>query len=467
MKQLRLTIRTRLTLLFALSAVLILCGLSAFIYIFTLNFRKNEFRHRLESRLVEADSLLRKNSAYPFITLEHLPPGTLPEERFFYRKPSPTVTVPDSTSLIQLASLAEVEKERFHLVERGSRSYLIHFDKKLGNVIVLSAVDVFGETKMQNLKRVLLAGIVLGTLAMGFISWYWPRRELRPISDKIRKARRIGGESLNLRLNVRNDYDELGELAITFNQMLDRIEQAFEAQKRFTSNAAHELRNPITAISGETQLALMQPRSADEYRQTLERIKDKSDDLKKLVDRLLILARIESTTSKQPVRIDEVLFDAIASVQSRHAQLSQLLQLHIQETDDNAYVVNGDPVMLKVAIDNIIENAVKYGQHQPIHIHLEQEQDIRITITDEGIGVTPEEMSQLFDLFYRNNRVRHIQGIGVGLPLVKSIIAFHGGTIHISPNAPKGTRVLIQLPGKEQQPTTPPKPARGAFQNKT
>jgi signal transduction histidine kinase len=402
----------------------------------------------MEARLVEADSLLRKNSAFPFITLEHLPPGTLPDEQFYYRKPTPIVSVPDNEGFIQLAPLREVEQERFYLVEKGARSYLLHFDKKLGNVIVLSAMDAFGETKMQNLKQVLLAGILLGTLAMGFISWYWPRRELRPISDKIKKARRIGGESLNLRLNVRNDYDELGELAITFNQMLDRIEKAFEAQKRFTSNAAHELRNPITAISGETQLALMQPRTVEEYRQTLERIKDKSDDLKKLVDRLLILARIESSTNKQLIRIDEILFDAIASVQSRHTQLSQLLQLHIQETDGNAYVVNGDPVMLKVAIDNIIENALKYGQDQSIHIHLEQEQGSLLTITDEGLGVTQEEMSQLFDLFYRNNRVRHIQGIGVGLPLVKSIIEFHGGTIRISPNAPKGTKVTIQLPNQ-------------------
>lgn len=443
----KLTIRTRLSLMFAFSAVLILLALSAFIYSFTLSFRKNEFQYRLKARLIEADSLLRKNSSYPFITLEHLPPGTLPEEQFYYRRPAAIVTVPEPTGLAELAPLEEVEKERYYFMEKGDRSYLLHFDKKLGNVIVLSAVDVFGYTKMRNLKSALMAGIVLGTLAMGFISWYWPKRELQPIADKIKKARRIGAQSLNLRLNVRNEYDELGELAITFNQMLDRIETAFEAQRHFTSNAAHELRNPITAISGEAQLALTQPRTIEEYQGTLKRIKDKSSDLAKLVERLLILSKIESAThTKVSVRLDEVLFNALKSVQNRYPRQVQNIRLNIAEVEQENYTLQGDEMMLQVAVDNVVENALKYGEGRPVSIQLLCTGNrLRLIVKDEGMGVTAEDMGKLFQVFYRNPNVRHIEGTGIGLPLVKSIVEWHGGTIEVTSNQPTGTKVEIDF----------------------
>jgi signal transduction histidine kinase len=444
----KLTIRTRLSLMFAFSAVLILLALSVFIYSFTLRFRKNEFQYRLKARLIEADSLLRKNSAYPFITLEHLPPGTLPEEHFYYRRPAPLITVPEPNGLVQLAPLQAIEKERYYFMDKGERSYLLHFDKKLGNVIVLSAVDVFGYTKMRNLKTALIVGVVLGTLAMGFISWYWPKRELQPIADKIKKARRINAQSLNLRLNVRNEYDELGELAITFNQMLDRIETAFEAQRRFTSNAAHELRNPITAISGEAQLALTQPRTAEEYEATLKRIKEKSSDLAKLVERLLILSKIESSTHTHvPVRLDEVLFNALKSVQNRYPQQAQNIRLHMDEAERGDYTLQGDEMMLQVAIDNVVENALKYGEGKPVRIHLGCRSGFcSLSVVDEGLGVTPDELGKLFQVFYRNPNVRHIQGTGIGLPLVKSIVEWHGGTIDIMPHQPAGTKVQISFP---------------------
>lgn len=448
MKRLKLTIRARLSLLFAVSAVLILLALSCFIYLFTVDYRQKEFRERMQVRLQEADSLLRKNAAYPFMTLDNLPPGTLPEEAFYYRRPMPVITIPDGDRQLSLVPLIEIENKRFHFIEKERRSYLLHFDKTLGNVIVLSAVDVFGYTKIRNMKKVLLIGIILGTLAMGFISWYLPRRELRPLSDKIKKARRIGGESLNLRLNVRNDYDELGLLAITFNQMLDRIEKAFAVQKQFTSNAAHELRNPITAISGEAQLALLQNRSTEEYRLALDRIRAKSDELEKLVDRLLVLSKIETRgVEKSEVRLDEVLLESVASVQSRHPQKANLIRIQITEANGDEYRLHGDAAILQLAVVNVLDNALKYGEEQPVQVSLSLTgQTLRLQISDTGMGVTEEERAKLFELFYRTNGVRHIYGSGIGLPLVKSIVEWHKGQISVESNVPKGMVVSMMFP---------------------
>lgn len=443
----KLTIRSRLSLMFAFSAVLVLFGISVFIYLFTLHFRKTEFRHRLQDRLVEADSLLRKNSLYPVVTLDHMPPGTLPQERFFYVKPTDPVRITQGRDTITLARLEDLKQHTYFFAQKDDRSYLVHWDTKLGNVIVVSAVDVFGQTLIRTLRRTLIAGIVLGTLAMAFISWYWPKKQLQPITDKIKKARRIGAESLNLRLDVKNDYDELGQLATTFNQMLDRIEKAFEAQKQFISNAAHELRNPITVISGDAQLALMQPRSAEEYNAALTRIKGRSDDLKRLVDRLLILSKIEASKSgfsKKQVRIDELLIDAIASVQNRYNGKTPPMKLHIQEEPSDAYTFLGDAVMLQMAFDNVLENAIKYGSSKPVTVALlKKGKQTVLNVQDEGIGINGTEEEKVFQPFYRTENVRHIQGMGIGLALVKSILEWHGWKIILTPNHPKGTKVVI------------------------
>ena len=113
--------------MFAFSAVLILLAISLFVYLFTLHFRQTEFRHRLQKRLVEADSLLRKNSLYPIVTLEHMPPGTLPQEQFFYIKPSDTIRILQDGMAVGLARLSDLSRHTFYFVQKRERSYLVHF----------------------------------------------------------------------------------------------------------------------------------------------------------------------------------------------------------------------------------------------------------------------------------------------------------------------------------------------------
>lgn len=451
----RYTIRTRLSVLFGISAILLLLGFSLFVYLFTYNFRRNEFRHRLENRLQEIDLLLRAKPDYPFTVLEHLPAGTLPEEKTYYQQAGKeTINIIQNGEKVYLADFTELSKRTILFVSREKRDYLLRYDPLHQNILIVSAIDVFGYTKMQNLRRVLIAGIIIGSLAMAFISWYFPKKALQPISNKIKKARKIGGESLNLRLDVKNDYDELGQLAITFNQMLQRIENAFEVQKNFIRNAAHELRNPVTAISGDAQLALMRNREGEEYRSALKRIKDKSDVLKKLIDRLLILSKIEtdkSYTGKTTVRIDELLIDAITSLQNSHPDISFPVKLHIEESTGDAYIVQGDAVMLQVALDNILDNAYKYGKGKPVDIYLRLKQgQPELQVEDRGIGIKKEEREKLFLPFYRTEGVRHIQGIGIGLSLVKSIIGWHGWKIDLLDNFPEGSIVKINFTNSYQ-----------------
>lgn len=446
---LQLTIQHRLSLLFAASAVVVLLALSVFIYYFTYNYRRTEFKQRMLVRLQEADSLLRKNTAYPFMTLEQMPPGTLPEEKFFYRSVANTINLPIDGENVSLLLEQTQTAEPYYFIQKGKREFLIYPDPQLNHLVVVSAVDVFGYTKLQHLRRLLVAGVLLGTLAMGFISWYWPRKELQPIREKIKKANAISAQNLSLRLNVRNNWDELGQLAITFNQMLDRIEKGFAVQKQFISNAAHELRNPITAIWGHAQLALRQSRTVDEYTDVIKNIQQKAADLQKIVERLLLLSRMEAGTDglkKETVTLDEVLFDAVAAVQHRVVENKVPIQVQMDERAEQSFSVLGDAVMLGVAFQNLIENAVKYGAEKPVQVVLHAgEKKVVVFVKDGGAGMG-EALQHLYQPFFRTASVRHIPGTGIGLTLVKRIMDWHHWEIEFSNNHPSGTLVTVTAP---------------------
>ena len=446
---LRLTIQHRLSLLFAASAVVVLLALSLFIYYFTYNYRRTEFKQRMLVRLQEADSLLRKNTAYPFMTLEQMPPGTLPEEKFFYRSVAPTINLPVDGKTIALSLSHPEDAEPYYFIQKGKREFLIYSDPQLNHLVVVSAVDVFGYTKLQHLRRLLVAGVLLGSLAMGFISWYWPRKELQPIREKIKKANAISAQNLSLRLNVRNNWDELGQLAITFNQMLDRIEKGFTVQKQFISNAAHELRNPITAIWGHAQLALRQPRTGEEYSEVIKNIQQKAADLQKIVERLLLLSRMDAAAdgfNREAVSVDEVLFDAVAAVQQRQLDDKVPIQVQIDEVENGSFTVLGDAVMLGVAFQNLIENAVKYGNKKPVKVALHtSEKAVLVQVADTGLGMG-DALPHLYQPFFRTEGVRHIPGTGIGLTLVKRIMDWHRWHIDFRPNHPTGTIVVVTAP---------------------
>jgi signal transduction histidine kinase len=140
---------------------------------------------------------------------------------------------------------------------------------------------------------------------LSLISWFWVKRMLQPIADKIKKARSIGAKSLNLRLDVKNEHDELGQMGLAFNEMLDRIEKAFVTQQQFIRNASHEMRTPltaITAITAEADLALLKERESDQYRKSLASIRQRSENLNQLTHKLLAMSRLESESLLLPTR---------------------------------------------------------------------------------------------------------------------------------------------------------------------
>jgi signal transduction histidine kinase len=451
MNLLHLTIRQRLPLFISLSALFILMFEGYFIYEYSVRFHEQEFRDRIQKRLAEADSLIARDRLHPFTVINALPPSELPEEKILYATDSRQIVMPGGKRLMPvIMDTAQFHRCDYCFAHLGERDYGFRHDSVSHHTLVVSAVDRYGQSKLRNLRNSVISGVLLGVLLLALASWYWVKKMLQPIADKIKKARNIGAKSLNLRLNVKNDYDELGQLAQTFNEMLDRIEQGFRIQQQFIRNASHEMRTPLTAITAEADLALQQSRSPEHYRQALEKVRAQAENLNNLVAQLLLMARVETSrhSPEQSCAADEVLLAALQALHSKHPDAGQHIELLLDAPDPAQFLARCDPIILQAAFFNLLDNALKYGKGQPVSARLfPQGGSVCLEVADRGLGIAPEDMPRLFEPFYRSPLNQHLPGIGIGLSLVKAIADKYQGSLSLSSSPEQGTVVRFELPG--------------------
>ena len=448
-------IRNRLALIYSIAVATVLMALSLFVYYFSATFRAKEFSNRLAERLVITEQLF-------------LEAGNMPEsmyldirEKFLHTLPEETETVlwVESAgvrdSLVSLTSAAFADKllaDGEALFESNNRQGVGKiYDTSGGRyVVVVIATDVFGITKLNYLRKILIFGMLISLVAVGLISLYATRQALLPIADTIRKARDIGASNLHLRLEVFNERDEIGELALTFNQMLDRLETAFNIQKQFVSNASHEIKNPLTAIIGEAEVILEKRRSPEEYIEALHTIGRQADHLDALVSNLLHLAKTgfdDAALRKDRIRIDELIWETVQSLSFKDpAHQIQVERLTLPE-DPGELEISGNTSLLSTAIVNLLENAGKFSHYQPVTVRLEAgEGKTRIQIEDQGIGIPESEAAYIMQPFYRASNAREFKGFGIGLSLTDRIIHMHGGSLELQKGTHKGTVAIVILP---------------------
>lgn len=444
----RLTIRWRLTIIFAVSAILILIFAGYFIYTFSASFRKNEFKLRLQSRLEEVQEIMQARPNGPLPEFSKYDESVLPREQLLMFNDGDIIKIENPEGKLIITKQQLINNGDLTYFRTGRRDIAVVYDQILKRYLIVSAIDVYGFTKMNNLKKVIIICLICSVILLAFVSWFWTRKMLAPISAKIKKARLIETSSLNLRLEVKNPNDELGLLAQTFNQMLDRLELGFKMQQQFIGNASHEFRTPLTVIRTEAEWALNRERSTQEYQVVLNKVLDKSKQLGQLVDRLLILARLDGprlATDMQEFRLDELLIQIVESFREDHNQTC--INCYIESDGDKTYQIQGDTSMIQTAINNLLDNAYKYGLNKPINVNLDVSGNFYcIAIQDSGIGISENEMTQLFQPFFRSSKARVIaSGTGIGLALVQTIAHWHGG--HVQVNSSKNnTTFYLFLP---------------------
>jgi signal transduction histidine kinase len=316
--------------------------------------------------------------------------------------------------------------------------------------VIAAATDIAGHAFLKKLRIILIVVCIISIFIFAVAGWLYSGRALKPISDMIKNVEDISITSLNLRVPVLHKNDEIGRLAKTFNNMLERLETSFGTQKVFISNASHELRTPLTSINGQLEVLMMKERSSDEYKESLSSVLDDIRSLIDLSNRLLLIARTSTQSPfkhEKRIRIDEILWQAQEEIKKHNNKFNISITLDQSLTDSDQMLAEGDESLLKVAVSNLIDNACKYSADNSVEILLRQSgKMIEIVFNDQGIGIPEEDQKKVFEPFYRSSNALTYRGSGIGLQLVNQIIKSHNGEIRLTSKVGAGTEVVIMLP---------------------
>ncbi len=273
------------------------------------------------------------------------------------------------------------------------------------------------------------------------------RRALAPVRLMAQSAQAMTVEGSEQRLPVSSQRDELAELSTTMNRLLDHWQAAMQRQKRFTGDAAHQLRTPLTVLQGQIDVALRRPRTEAEYRETLLLLGTQTTELRELVEALLFLARAGdgSVTSLWETLDVAEFWSEYPRRWKQHPRWADL-----SFTSDNAGQIQGSRTLLMQLLDNLISNALKYSPAgTPVIVGTSvRHHEVVWTVQDNGIGISPAEQTQVFEPFFRSAMARQTgaPGTGLGLALAQRIAATHGGTIELTSQPGQGTRFTVTLP---------------------
>ncbi|WP_438710951.1 ATP-binding protein [Aquimarina muelleri] len=454
-------LRTKITAIFILLTGLFQVAVFVFIYHFSKSYTESEFYLRLSQRAtIAAHTYLEDNemniNIYEDIRERHL--QTLPNEREAIYPVSKSTNKEDNHMDKSLPNsffqeifdkqYAELKQEKFYYTG------LLYNDNEGDFIVILSAQDFYGEGKLENLRNILILAFFLSMIFISLLGQYHAKQALSPISKMIKKVNTIRATNLHLRIEVGAGKDELVELAHTFNNMLDRLEVSFDLQSNFINNASHELRNPLTAILVQTEIGLNKDRTIKEYHSILGGIEKEALRLDTLVNGLLKLAQMDFDKKGiviEPIRIDETVIEIKKILDTTNPENNIYLDFNHLPEDECLLVFLGSQNLLKVALNNILENACKFSENQKVTLKiLADTNNIKIIITDKGIGIPPEELKNIFEPFYRGSNALGTNGFGFGLPLAYRIIKLHSGEIRVSSQIDKGTIVKVSLPNQKK-----------------
>lgn len=459
-------IRNRLSIQFtALVASILLVFCVAIYYVTFLQIQK-DFFDQLRDRTF--------TTAYMFLEEDELPPDIFDtiRQRFMRSLSGEIAQLYDMKNNIRfLAESGEVEysdelvnfirDNEYHEFIDGERQAvgIFYRDNQGDFVVIVSAINTIGQAHLSNLMWVLVSGFFFSVIVLFVAGRFFAAQSLRPIPRVVHQVNQISASNLHLRLDNGGNQDEIGELASTFNLLLDRLEENFRMQQRFVANASHELRTPLTSVIGEIEVTLTRKREVAEYEEVLQSILNDALTLQELTNGLLDLAQAESEKLNEmlnPVRVDETVIEASGLIEKKYPGSKIIINYSDEpETSDQnsnktkpaSYEIPAGRSLLLNVFMNVLDNAVKFSPDSPTAevVLRSTPATIQVTIRDNGIGIGQEELVSVFTPFYRGKNALTFKGYGIGLPLVKRILTILNGSIEISSSTSSGTEVTIRF----------------------
>lgn len=322
-------------------------------------------------------------------------------------------------------------------------------------VIVCAAEDRVGKQDLWKLKEILLLSFVGGVLVTLIGGFFFSRGLLRPVRRITNEVTEITAHNLARRIPTGKVKDEWFQLSFTLNELLNRLQESFELQRRFIANASHELSTPLTSISSQLEVSLQRQRTEEEYRKVLSAVLQDVRQMSKLTRTLLEFANAagdKGGINLSLIRIDEILMAIPGAMQKQDPKYQVTLRFSELPENEDQLLVFGNEELLVTAINNIVANACKYSPDHRAEISFVMEDAVFVIhVADKGPGIPAKELSHIFQPFYRRDESRTTEGFGLGLPLASRIIKLHKGVIEVQSKPGEGTIFTMRIPSAIQQ----------------
>lgn len=447
----------RLTLAYAAALFLVLClfaGVSAFFLI-------QQYQAALDARLratatalvaigLEAGPKLHFDAG-DIAQIQHDVTPRLDGAVFRLNGSLVTTTSTGVPAGVRNAVIASVAPTTVTTIETGSGRIRLVISKLIVDGIPIGSVTVWASTEpLDDFRRILLVvfivAIPVAVAAAIFSARYVTRRGLEPLRKIARLATRIEATDLSQRLNPQSEQDELGSLSAAFDRMLDRLQAAFERQRRFTADASHELRAPLSVIRAESDLALRRSREPAEYVSALETIASEADRLEELIDDLLVVARAEGGPPQVEAAVD--LAPLVSQAATRLGAFGEAKGVKVEPSVTPESFVKGDPIALARVPLALLHNGVKYARPGgSVRVSLTRDNGmVRLVVEDDGPGFTADGLRRATDRFWRDDLGRGRDGSGLGLAIVRAIVEQSGGALILANSPGSGAQVSVSFP---------------------
>jgi signal transduction histidine kinase len=451
-------IRTKLTLRYSLVTALVFTLFVVFVYLFSEQNREKEF-----FRTLRAEGVTKLNLAVEGEIDATILQSIYRNNREFINEVEVAVYDMNFNLLYHDAVDIDIVKETPEMLTQARISGLLQFHEgryqavafiyTIGNedfFVTAAAFDGHGFARQRTLAILLIALWLIGILIIIPSGYFLARAALSPVAKIINEVEHISDFNPDVRLIVNSKQDELSILAETFNEMLNRLEKSYDSQKMFVSNISHELRTPLAAIIADIELTLRYEHTPQEYTKIMENVLSDARRMERLSKGLLDLARTGYNTAKiakDEVRLDEALLNARDTVTKNHKNFKVELIFNEEIDDEKQITVFGNEYLLKTAFINLIENNCKFSANKTSTISISACGDNSvIRFSDNGIGMTENEIEKIFTPFYRGENKEQVQGYGIGMALVNRILLLHNGKIEIQSSKGKGTTFVVTLP---------------------